>query len=49
VRLFAGLKAGASTRRKCRGPEGSLPPAANAWDEFWPQAKGYIFHRGKQP
>ncbi len=19
---------------------------ANAWDEFWPQAKGYIFHRG---
>lgn len=20
--------------------------AGNAWDEFWPQAKGYIFHRG---
>jgi hypothetical protein len=19
---------------------------ANAWDEFWPQAKSYIFHRG---
>ncbi len=22
---------------------------ANAWDEFWPQAKSYILHRGKQP
>jgi hypothetical protein len=21
---------------------------ANAWDEFWPQAKSYILHRGKQ-
>jgi hypothetical protein len=21
--------------------------AANAWDEFWPQAKGYIFHHGR--
>jgi hypothetical protein len=20
--------------------------AGNAWDEFWPQAKSYIFHRG---
>lgn len=23
--------------------------AANAWDEFWPDAKQHIFHRGKQP
>ena len=22
--------------------------ASNAWNEFWPQAKGYIFHHGKQ-
>ncbi len=21
--------------------------ASNAWNEFWPQAKGYIFHRGR--
>jgi hypothetical protein len=21
--------------------------ASNAWSEFWPQAKGYIFHRGR--
>ncbi len=23
--------------------------AANAWDEFWPDAKRYIFHHGQQP
>ena len=33
--------------RTAEGFAGRL--ASNMWDEFWPDAKAYIFHRGKQP
>jgi hypothetical protein len=36
-----------AVRRTFEGFAGHM--ASNAWNEFWPDAKRYIFHRGKQP
>jgi hypothetical protein len=35
-----------AVRRTFEGLAGHM--ASNAWSEFWPDAKMYIFHRGKQ-
>jgi hypothetical protein len=36
-----------AVRRTFEGFAGHM--AGNAWNEFWPDAKRYIFHRGRQP